>query len=105
VALIVLDAGIVIATTTTSVYALSAEDGMPLWSTPLGGAPWAEPAVAGKWVLVPTGSGGLRWLEAASGRTLRVFDPGTGVSGEPAVSGSRIYVLSNGGTLFALDLQ
>jgi outer membrane protein assembly factor BamB len=97
--------GVVIAATTTAVHGLSPADGTPLWSAPLGGAPWSDPAVAGKWILVPAGSGGLRWVEAASGRTLRVFDPGTGVAGSPAVNGSRVYVLSNGGTLFALDLR
>jgi outer membrane protein assembly factor BamB len=100
-----LAAGIVVAATTTTVHGLSPADGAPLWSAPLGGAPWADPAVAGKWLLVPAGFGGLRWLEAASGRTLRVFDPGSGVAGAPAVAGSRVYVLSNGGTLFALDLR
>jgi outer membrane protein assembly factor BamB len=100
-----LAAGVVVAATTTAVHGLSAVDGTPLWSAPLGGAPWSDPAVAGKWVLVPSGFGGLRWLEAASGRTLRVFDPGSGVAGSPAVRGSRVYVLSNGGTLFALDLR
>lgn len=100
-----LAAGLVVAVTTTTIHGLSA-DGAPLWSAPLGGAPSAEPVVAGKWILVPAGrGGGLRWLEAATGRTLRVFDPGTGISGPPAVEGRRVYVLSNGGDLFALDLS
>jgi hypothetical protein len=36
---------------------------------------------------------------------LRVFDPGTGVSGPAGVHGGRVYVLSNGGDLYALDLE
>ncbi len=96
--------GLVVVVTPSSVIGLSPADGAALWTAPLGGAPTAPPVLAGKWLLVPAGEGGLRWIEAASGRTLRVFDPGTGVSGTPAASGSRVYVLSNGGDLFALDL-
>ncbi len=97
--------GLVVAVTATSVHGLSPADGGAIWTAPLGGVPVGSPAVAGKWVLVPTGPGGLRWIEAASGRTLRVFDPGTGVSGPPAPAAGRVYVLSNGGDLFALDLS
>ena len=101
-----LAAGLVVAVTATSVQGLSTANGSALWTTSLGpgGVPAGPPATMGKWILVPAGPGGLRWIEAASGRTLRVFDPGTGVSGPPALSGRRLYVLSNGGALFALDL-
>lgn len=97
--------GLVVAVTATSVHGLATSDGGAVWTTPLGGVPAGAPAVAGKWLLVPAGQGGLRWIEVASGRTLRVFDPGTGVSGSPAAGGTRVYVLSNGGDLFALDLS
>jgi outer membrane protein assembly factor BamB len=97
--------GLVVAVTTSSVHGISTTDGAIVWTAPLAGTPAAAPAVGGKWVLVPAGTGGLRWIEAASGRTLRVFDPGTGVSGTPAVAGARVYVLSNGGDLVALDLS
>jgi hypothetical protein len=33
------------------------------------------------------------------------FDPGTGVSASPAIRDRRMYVLSNGGTLVAVDLR
>lgn len=97
--------GLVVAVTTSSVLALSPLDGGAVWTTPLGGAPWGPAVVAGKWLLVPAGQGGLRFIELASGRTLRVFDAGTGVAGSAATSGTRVYVLSNGGDLFALDLS
>lgn len=97
--------GLVVAVTANAVYGISRADGTAAWSTPLQGAPGGDPALAGRWLAVPASQGGLRWLEAASGRTLRVFDPGTGVSGTPAVSGSRIYVVTNGGDLFALDVR
>jgi outer membrane protein assembly factor BamB len=98
--------GLVAAVTPTGVQGLSTANGTALWTAPLGrgGTAAGPPATAGKWLLVPAGPGGLRWIEGASGRTLRVFDPGTGVSAAPASHGRRVYVLSNGGALFALDL-
>ncbi len=98
--------GLVVVVTPESVQGLAPADGASVWTTPLGGgAPAGAPVVVGPWILVPADGGGLRWIEAASGRTLRVFDPGTGVSGSPAVAGARVYVLSNGGDLLALDLS
>ncbi len=104
VARLALAAGLVVAVTPTTVLALSQNDGSVVWTAPLEGVPESEPVAAGPWLLVPAGSGGLRWIEAASGRVMRVFDPGTGVSGSPASAGTRVYVLSNGGDLFALDI-
>jgi outer membrane protein assembly factor BamB len=101
---VALAGGLVVAVTAASVHALSPVDGGVVWTTPLGGSPGGSPALAGKWLLVPAGGGGLRWLEAATGRPLRSFQPGTGILGSPAVASGRVYVLSNGGHLFALDL-
>jgi outer membrane protein assembly factor BamB len=101
---VVAGAGFVFAVTPASVLGLSPVSGAVLWTTPLDGAPGAAPSLAGKWLLVPAGSGGLRWLEAATGRPLRHFDPGTGVLAAPGLGAGRVYVLSNGGDLFALDL-
>jgi outer membrane protein assembly factor BamB len=102
---LVIAGSLVVAVTSSSVHGLSRADGAPVWTTSLGGAPTGAPVLAGRWLLVPAGGGGLRWIEPTSGRTLRVFDPGTGVSGTPGVSGRRVYVLSNDGNLFALDLS
>ncbi len=76
--------GVVVAVTPSSIVGLSPVNGAAIWTAPLGGSPAAAPVLAGKWLLVPAGTGGLRWLEAATGRTLRVFEPGSGVSGPPA---------------------
>ena len=97
--------GFVYAVTPSSVFGLSPATGAALWTTPLEGSPGAPPALAGKWLLVPAGDAGLRWLEAATGRPLRQFEPGTGVLASPGVGSGRVYVLSNGGDLFALDLR
>jgi outer membrane protein assembly factor BamB len=97
--------GLVVAVAGNTVYGLSPTSGAPLWSSPLEGAPGTgEPVRAGQLILLPTATAGLRFVEAASGRTLRTLDPGTGISGTAAVNGDRVYVLSNAGELLALDL-
>jgi outer membrane protein assembly factor BamB len=92
------------AVTTTAVVGLSARDGKELWSTPLEGMPFGEPVVAKGLLLVPA-TRGLLVLDARSGRKLRFFTRGTGATGSPAVSGDRVYVLSNAGELVAVDLR
>lgn len=97
--------GLVIAEGATQLHGLTPATGQPVWSVPLHGTAGGAPVLAGKWLLVPAQDGGLRFVEPSTGRTLRAFDGGSGVAGEPGVDGNRIYVLSNGGVLYALDLQ
>lgn len=101
---VLLGRSVVVAITTTEVMGLSPDKGARLWTTPLGGSPAGDPVAVRSWVLVPAASG-LLFLDERTGRRLRVFDPGTGVSATPAADGDRLYVLSNGGALFALDLR
>ena len=79
--------------------------GQPVWSVPLRGGPGGAPTFAGRWLLVPAQEGGVRFVEPASGRSLKAFDGGSGIIGTPGVQGSRVYILSNGSTLYALDLK
>jgi outer membrane protein assembly factor BamB len=102
---VVVGKGLVVAEGASQLLALSPGTGQPVWTVPLKGAPGAVPTFAGRWLLVPAQDGGLHFTEPATGRTLRTFDGGSGISGEPAVDGSRVYVLSNAGYLYALDLQ
>jgi outer membrane protein assembly factor BamB len=95
--------GLLVAVTTTQVVGLSPAEGTVRWTVPLEGTPSGDPAVLGNVAAVPNGKG-LLWIDVARGRLVRVFDPGTGVSAAAAVHGDRVYVLSNGGDLFALDL-
>jgi outer membrane protein assembly factor BamB len=97
--------GTLVAVTTSSVLALSPSDGKVAWEVPLNGSPGGNPLAVGRWLLVPAGEGGLRGLELASGRTVRVMNPGSGVSATPALAGRRILVLSSAGRLLALDLR
>jgi outer membrane protein assembly factor BamB len=92
-----------VAVTAKSVLGLSPADGKQLWTQKLRGTPSGEPVVANRWILVPA-TDGILILDAASGHRLRFLDTGTGSSATPAVLGSRVYVLSNGGRLLALDL-
>lgn len=96
--------GVIVVVTTRALVGLSPVNGTALWTAPFEGAPAGEPAMLGRWLAVPANRGGLRWVETATGRTLRVLDPGTGVSATPAIQGERAYVLSNAGDLLALDL-
>lgn len=98
--------GALVVVTTSAVKALTLDQGAPLWETPIGGgAPASPPVEAGGYLAVPAGAGGLLFLDPSSGRVLHVFDGGQGVDGTLATSKGRGYVLANGGTLFALDLQ
>lgn len=98
-----LGSGVVVAVTTTQVLGLGTRDGATRWTLPLEGVPVGEPVVQGGMAAVPN-SKGLLFIDAATGRLLRVFNPGTGVSATPAWQGRRMYVLSNAGDLVALDL-
>jgi outer membrane protein assembly factor BamB len=82
---------------------VATRDGATRWTLSLDGVPVGEPVVQGGRAAVPN-SKGLLLIEASTGRLLRVFNPGTGVSATPAWQGRRLYVLSNAGDLVALDL-
>jgi outer membrane protein assembly factor BamB len=98
------DRGQLYAVTTSSILALSPANGSSRWKRDLGGVPAGPPVRVGQRLAVPN-TGGLALVDPGSGRLLRVFDPGTGVSASPAVLGRRAYVLSNGGALTALDVE
>jgi outer membrane protein assembly factor BamB len=94
---------VLVAVTTTQVLGVGIRDGAMRWSVPLEGVPVGDPLMVGGNAAIPN-SKGLLFVEAATGRLLRVFNPGTGVSAAAAGQGRRVYVLSNAGDLLALDL-
>lgn len=96
--------GQVIAVTTTRILALSARDGAQRWSQAMRGTVAGLPLRLGKRLAVPT-TLGIQLLDWGSGKRLRFIDPGTGVTASPAGAGRRMYLLSNAGTLVALDLE
>jgi len=90
--------------TTTEVLSLSARDGSERWRAPLEGVPFGEPVVVKGMLAVPNGRG-LLVLDGRTGRKVRLLTRGSGATGAPAIVGSRVYVLSNTGELFAADMK
>jgi outer membrane protein assembly factor BamB len=65
-----------------------------------------RPIVLGGYLLFSGSRSGLFIVDRATGELLEVFNPGQGICAAPTidVAARRIYVLSNGGSLYALDL-
>ena len=99
-----LASNLLVVVTTTQVLGIGTQEGAIRWTVPLEGVPAGDPAVLGGRAAVPN-TNGLLFIDTNKGRLLRVFNPGTGVSATPGWVGERIYVLSNGGDLLALDLS
>ncbi|HEX8235670.1 MAG TPA: PQQ-binding-like beta-propeller repeat protein [Abditibacteriaceae bacterium] len=77
------------------------------WSRSLNTLPSAAPVAASSgdatWILVPTESGKLITLNAASGEPGAVFTTTFPLRGEPVVSGGQAFVPGEDGALFAID--
>ncbi len=91
------------------VGAMHALDGRSLWTLnlsdkqKLANAGRAPVMVKGMMV-VPT-STSLVFVDPAAGRARVSWNPGKGITATPTKSGSRLYVLSNLGTVFAMHLK
>jgi outer membrane protein assembly factor BamB len=95
--------GALLAVTATQVLGISPQDGSVRWTLPLDGAPWGEPVLLNGLAAVPN-TRSLLWIDTVSGSHIRALDPGTGVAAAAARAGRRVYFISNGGSLVALDL-
>lgn len=95
--------GVLIAVTATEVLGIETREGKVRWTIPLEGEVVGEPVLVGARIALPNARS-IVWLDPSSGRVLRRFDPGTGVSAPVGSFGRRVYVLSNEGNLVALDL-
>ena len=87
-------------------HALST-DGQILWRQGLAEAgDLTAPLALGRYLLFSGSRGGLFIVDAAGGDLLEVFNPGQGICARATLSadGTRVYVLSNGGTLYALEI-
>ncbi len=91
--------------------ALHARTGRELWSLELsekGGKKGTNaghaPILAGREILIPT-STALVFVDPSSGRAQVAWNPGRGITATPVRLGTRLYVLSNLGTLFAVRLK
>ncbi len=91
------------------VGALHAVDGRALWTLNLSDkqkiANAGRAPVLVKGMLVVPTSTSLVFVDPAAGRARTAWNPGKGISATPTRSGSRLYVLSNLGTVFAMRLK
>lgn len=64
------------------------------------------PVAVGPYLIFSGSRAGLFIVERDTGKLLEIFNPGSGICAAPTldVTKGRLYVLSNGGTLYALDL-
>jgi outer membrane protein assembly factor BamB len=86
------------------VGAVFAEDGKAMWNLDLGSRAGRSPVFARGMLIVPTNTA-LTFIDPLNGHPRTSWNPGKGVSATPARWSSRIYVLSNLGTLYALRLK
>ncbi len=91
------------------VGALHAIDGRALWSLNLSekqklSNSGRAPVMVKGMLVVPT-STSLVFVDPAAGRARTAWNPGKGITATPTRSGSRLYVLSNLGTVFAMRLK
>ncbi len=88
------------------VVALDLSSGKPrvLWVFKSEKGDLSRPVVAGRWLLVSSSVYSLIVLERSSGRVAQVFNPGKGATSPPTVAGNRIFWVSNGETLYCLDI-
>jgi outer membrane protein assembly factor BamB len=86
------------------VDAYLAEDGRLLWTHPLGERAAQAPVFAKGMLIVPI-QRSLLFLDPKTGQARVSWNPGDGVSATPFVAGSKLFVLSNNGWLYALDFN
>jgi outer membrane protein assembly factor BamB len=65
----------------------------------------ADPVISEDYLIYALSRSGLFVADKATGRIHQFLDPGYGVSATPTVDGDMMYVLSNGGILYALQLE
>ncbi|QSQ26200.1 PQQ-binding-like beta-propeller repeat protein [Pyxidicoccus parkwayensis] len=86
------------------VDAYLADSGRLLWSLPLGERAAFAPVFAQGMLLVPI-QRSLLFVDPRTGRSRVSWNPGSGITATPFVRGNQVYVLSNNGFLYALDVN
>lgn len=94
-------------------YAIAAEEGVfaldlrghVLWRQGLAkaGDP-ARPVISDRYLFLAMSDGGLFIVDKRDGTLLQSFDPGNGISSSPALMGGQLFLLSNGGVLYAMNV-
>ncbi|MCI0572229.1 MAG: PQQ-binding-like beta-propeller repeat protein [Myxococcaceae bacterium] len=85
------------------VAAFLAENGKQVWSLPLPKQAGRRLSFAKGYLLVPVQES-LLFVDPGSGRKVLQWDPGQGVSAAALPAAGRLFVLSNNGYLYSLDL-
>lgn len=85
------------------VVALHARTGQSLWTLDIGETYARTPMLVKGLLLVPTNKA-LLFVDPATGRPRVSWDPGKGISATPLWADQRLFVLSNLGHLYALEL-
>jgi outer membrane protein assembly factor BamB len=86
------------------VDAYLADTGRLLWSHGMGERAGRAPVFVRGMLLVPN-QHSLLFMDPRTGQSQMAWNPGEGISAAPRVEGSRAYVLSNNGYLYALHLR
>ena len=64
-----------------------------------------RPQIHGDYLVVNTADRGLYVVDKRNGELFESFDPGQGISAEPTIDDDRMYLLSNGGILYAMGIR
>jgi outer membrane protein assembly factor BamB len=83
-------------------------DGRIIWRQGLAAAgDLTQPLAVGPYLLVSGSRAGLFVIDRQTGNLLEIFNPGQGICAPPTIdpSGTRLYILSNGGQLYALNIS
>jgi outer membrane protein assembly factor BamB len=91
-------------TADATVVALDAKEGKPVWTFSARKGGLSQPVVADRWLLISSEEYSLMALDRHSGALVQLFNPGKGSSAAPTVAGSRVFWVSNGETLYSMEL-
>jgi serine/threonine protein kinase/outer membrane protein assembly factor BamB len=87
-------------------YAFQAATGTEIWHKPIlstDNPPGTGLTIDGGGIYLGTVSGTLYKIDAASGRVLWTYQPGSGMESDPAVANGVVYVRDNNGNLHAIS--
>ncbi len=70
-----------------------------------GGGEPAPPVVSGEYLLYTLSEKGVYICDKRTGKLHQYFNPGDGISSSPTFWGNHMYVLGNGGTLYAMGVS
>lgn len=94
---------LLVASSGSALEAMDPSTGRSVWRIPIPNGGATAPAFVGGALLVGTTHYGVFLLSPRDGRPIDGIDLGTGFSAAPAAFGARAYILTNGGTLLALE--